>query len=501
MIAGKMCSKKGSIVDTVIGLASILCLAMLIHVGSLTAAMAAQSTGGVNWLDTLQYQKPQFIPLTVPDEATCPNKYYVNYSGGSGSTCSQSSPCASVQAVCGKAGTTGGPAYIYVKGNGYFSITGTCYGSAGNEIVIKPWPGDSSVSLFTGQSNTKPNIIGTNDGGALNVHHIIVDGGPNLQFDFIGTGTDLNNSETFNVGASNITVARVRIRMPNNVGPGMGLCPTYGTDWVCDSVKIINNEFYDGMHVAQGSDNEQNYGIYAGTDGPCNSGVGQITNMYIQNNIFRNLGSLGIQIEPRKSANNTIISGNAFHDLGQLSCGSKWHCRPAISIADSCGGNITNTYIYNNLMWNLASSGVWAWGAATDYIYNNSIYNYGIGSPMDTPSQAINGYNSSYRATAENNIIYAPNGTAAMGGGTYTQSNNICSSGCASAWNTNTFLSTDPNNPNFLKIGLNSNARDAGAVISIVTTDYMGASRGSTYDIGSFEYGIAPMPPALVSVQ
>jgi len=145
----------------------------------------------------------------------------------------------------------------------------------------------------------------------------------------------------------------------------------------------------------------------------------------------------------------------------------------------------------------------------TQYIYNNTIYDYGKGTGVGvTRMTGINSYTSGVSATIQNNIIYAPNGQApfgvASGGGTIggTKTNNICSgTGCVSAYNANTFLSVDPTNSNFLKIGSNSNARDAGAIISIVTTDYMGASRGSTYDIGSFEYGIAPMPPALVSVQ
>lgn len=44
--------------------------------------LGAQTSGGVQWLDSLAYEKPAFYPLTVPDEASCPNKYYVDLTAG-----------------------------------------------------------------------------------------------------------------------------------------------------------------------------------------------------------------------------------------------------------------------------------------------------------------------------------------------------------------------------------------------------------------------------------
>ncbi len=486
----------------------LLCLSIFFHLNALNPANA-QTTGGVNWLDPLQYTKPQFIPLTVPDEATCPNKYYVDHVNGSGSTCSQASPCKTVQTVCGKTGTTGGPAYIYVKGNtNNFTINGTCYGSAGNEIVIKPWPTDTtSVYTFTGTASSTWNIIGVWDGGTTTVHHIIIDGGPNLQFEWINLGSDYNNSTALVIGASNITIARTRIRFPSAPGAGISPCTTYSKDWVCDSVKIINNEFYDGMHQAQGSVNEQNYGIYAGNLGPCGANIGQITNLYIQNNIFHNLGSLGIQVEPRKSTNGAYISGNAFHDLGMLSCGSQWNCRPAISIADSCGANNTNINIYNNLMWNIADACIWAFGT-TGYVYNNTCYNYAQGTSGGNGIQFndfVAGYGGSLGGvTVENNIAYKSGG-GWLNGTPKAQSNNICASGCPITWNSNTVLSTDQTSSNFLKIGPNSNAVNQGVNVGILTA-YNGASRlnlNGAYDIGAFAYRLdnEPEPPFIQNIQ
>ena len=46
------------------------------------SAEAAQSTGGVQWLDPLTYEKPVFYPLTLPTIAT---NYYIDMSAGSDS--------------------------------------------------------------------------------------------------------------------------------------------------------------------------------------------------------------------------------------------------------------------------------------------------------------------------------------------------------------------------------------------------------------------------------
>src|SRR5258705_13614115 len=88
-----------------------------------SSVLAGQTTGGVNWIDPLNYTKPVFVPVTVPDEATVANKYYVDFSSGSGAACTQAAPCKDVSAVSGKPGTTGGPADIYIKGSGRLSVT------------------------------------------------------------------------------------------------------------------------------------------------------------------------------------------------------------------------------------------------------------------------------------------------------------------------------------------------------------------------------------------
>ena len=147
--------------------------------------------------------KPGFVPVAVPDETTVSNKYYIDMTSGGGSACSQSAPCTNISAVYGKAGTTGGPAYIYVKGTGSVALAGTLYGASGSEIVITPWPGASGSVIF--QSNASNYIE------SANISYLIFDGGPNLLFQFQGnSGYSAGNSNGFalNINSNNLTFAR-----------------------------------------------------------------------------------------------------------------------------------------------------------------------------------------------------------------------------------------------------------------------------------------------------
>lgn len=489
------------------------------------SSLAAQTSGGVNWLDSLQYTKPQFVPLTVPDESTAA-KYYVDLANGlDGANCTTSStPCKTLDGLAGKAyaplrggGTAG--AYVYLKGNGKFALTGSFYGASGKEIVIKPWPGDNATYYFTasGSGNGGCNQFAA-DGNSTGIQWVIVDGGPNLQFVFRGSNScDINYSGGLCFNGSNNTLARCQLTgNGSSCGDLMGMASSYNPN-TFTNLRVINNEFHDALNVPQGSDNEQNYGIYAGGGSGCSSKATTITNIYIQNNIFRDLGSLGVQIEPRNTADNVVISGNAFHNLGKLSCGSRWGCRGGVALADSCGGKLTDQNVFNNLMWDFASYCV----SSTAYeaeVYNNTCFDFGKG-PADanSPLEAFSTYRSSYSGTTlKNNIIYAPNGTNPTDGSPFTRTNNLCatSKSCANTGQqtdsaANIFLSTDPNSPDFLKVKPTSKAVNLGVTVAGVLTDYFGTSRpqGSAYDIGAFEYAsggggdiIPPAAPSGLSV-
>jgi hypothetical protein len=477
----------------------ILWLALLmvsLEIRSEDIAYGAQTTGGVNWIDPLNYAKPAFSPITVPDEASCPNKYYVNLSGGSGTTCSQASPCGSLSSVSGKAGTTGGPAYIYVKGTGAISITGTLYGASGTEIVIKPWPGETAKVILNG-----PNAIESS-----NARYIIVDGGPNMLFRFKGIsgyGEGNSNGYAININSNYITLYRSEFVM-NGGTQLIGISRNGGN---VTGTSLINCELYDDDTNWAGTLAGHAALMYPGGGNNC-SGSSTTNNTTVRNCIFRHAGPEAIEFNPRTLADGVLIEGNAFRDMGKKSCGTTWHCRPAVVIdGPSCGGVTKNVTIRNNLMWDIGSSGIWdRGGASTAYFYNNTIYDYGKSSTDNATPQGISGYNNGGKATVKDNVIYAPGGTAPFDSSAFIKSNNVCSaSGCV-AYNSGTLLSTDQNNLNFLKIGPSSNATNAGVSLGIAT-DYRGAPRlnlNGAYDIGAFAYSAeqpAPSPPLVMGIQ
>lgn len=450
-------------------------------------AHGVETTGGVHWLDPLGYTKPAFIPITVPDEAGVTNKYWVNMSGGSGSACSMVAPCAGIDNVMGKPGTTGGPAYVYVKGSGQWSgFNDTFYGSSGNEIVIKPWPAGS-----TGCSSECPATFTANsNANSGNIRYLIFDGGPDLNLAFTSSGGDQYN---FHAIADNISFYRIRAFA--TVGGSMLFA--VGDDTVVDGIKFINSEFY-------GCNQQSGYQCSAVYWGP--GGGGGFTHTEFRNNVVRDMGGEGIEINPRATSDGLIVSGNAFHNVGKQTCSGAWGCRPAITFGNQGPGSGTANAIFsNNLMWDTGSGCLWDRGGQSALIANNTCYDYAkIGT--DPWPNGIAGYTGPGPSTVSNNIIYAPNGTNPFDG-TYAGSNNLCASGksCGTSrqnWSVNTFLSTDPASADFLKIGSLSEARDHGTTIVSVTTDYLGLLRpqGSAYDIGAGEYFASDTtPPAAPS--
>lgn len=463
---------------------------------AVSSAFAAQTTGGVNWIDTLGYQKPQFMPIVIPDEASVPNKYYVDQQSGSGTTCSQTSPC-QWSGLSGKPGTTGGPAYIYLKGNARLNLTGSLYGSPGHEIVIMPWPDSTSVVTMTsaaGSNWANANII-----KSANVHDIIMDGGPNLLFEFVGTAGSDQNNYTLVVSSNYVRIARTRIHAGPGSGPALGIGTGSGS---YHDIWWINNEMYDS---------KQYYGVYTGGGTGCAAGDTSHTNVYFYNNIFRDICGRGIQIEPRKSALNTYISGNAFHDLGWgLSCGIS--ISHAVEPATACGASLDGIYVDNNLAFNLYGGFGQVGEGSNDYWRNNTIYRYGIQTPVTLGSHAFSAYSDGARSTLQNNVILYP---ASSGinpinrGSGFTTSGNICESGtsCGSSSKAGTrdavFASYDQNQANFLKLKSGSPAIGGGISLysSGITVDYLGVSRSSTsaFDIGAIgnTSGTLPSPSNL----
>ena len=227
---------------SIVRTASLLSLALLSS-GSFQSASAAQTTGGVNWLDPLGYAKPAFRSLTIPTPGA--NQYWVDLAGGSGSTCTATSPCtwASVQ---GKPGTQGGGAVIYIRNSGPIGSP-TLYGTAGNEVVIKPW-NDTTPATITGRNNWTTRI-----------QYVIFDGGPNLSIKFNNTANaQFDPSIYFNAATagleSHITFYRTQWTVP---GMGENIA-----QWgIVDNLNIINSEFQSGSSTDR---NNQHHIYFSG---------------------------------------------------------------------------------------------------------------------------------------------------------------------------------------------------------------------------------------------
>lgn len=455
---------------------------------------AATTTGGVNWLDPLGYTKPAFYPLTVPDEASAPRKWYVDLSGGSGTSCTQGAPCVwgSVAAKAGVGDGTG--SYIYIKGTGSLSDI-VLVGAAGAEVVIKPWD-DATQATVTGRNNW-----------TTAKQHVIFDGGPNLRIKFSSTsGSQFDPSIYFNANGatthSNITFYRTQWHVPG------------GGEWVAQwgqftNLKFINSEFY-----ATGSSDtgNQHHLYFSGA-----SNFGGSTGLSILNNIFRDTPGESIEFRIFQTFTDTLIEGNAFHNVGKGTCGTGWGCRSAATFASS-GGSFTGTFrVANNLIWNTGENCIRTWdNPTTTQIFNNTCYLWGNGTSAtgaySSAGFANYSFNSSVPGDFRNNILYATGNDA--NGNTKTPFPNNTSidsfNACTSSTNCGTskqtisassFQSLDENSVNFLKLVPGATPINTGTTLAAVTTDYFGTSRpvDSIYDIGAFEYSAGSsdtIPPA-----
>jgi len=468
-------------------------------IGMLARPAAAQA---VHWIDTKGYQKPAPVRVNLPNESTTTNKYWVDMSGGSGSSCTQSSPCRSLDDVVGKPGTTGGPAIIYLKGTGNMSwYQDRMYGSGdadcrtsscANWILIRTWPAGSPGC----SSECTATITGNSNLNSSSAHHIAWDGGPDLKirFESNGSGTYANN-----INSNYHLVYRTQTYCSGSNNKVMGW--QVGSTTAASHVYFINNEFYGCANTG-----DQSSAVYVG---PGNGGG--YNDFVLQNNIIRDFYGECVEINPRVTSSGLYIGGNVMYNCGRGTCSGAWLCRPGITVGTQSGGGNNGTVIENNLMWSFGSSCIWDRGGGTPaaQIRNNTCYNYGNDGGDSPNPEGIAGYGGAGKAIVRNNIIFAGNGTKAFNGTYSGATNNACAAGdnCGSSsvvWSASSWLSTDPNSSNFLKIGTSSPAKDAGANITAVLLDFTGASRPADgqYDIGAFEANAStstkkPNPPTI----
>ena len=467
-------------------------------------AWSETTTGGVAFADPLGYTKPQFYPITYWGAETSPEyTYWVDQTGGGGSTCSSGSPCDDVLDLNGKDGTHGdGRTLVYIKGSGWINWYGATnaniYGAADSEVVFKPWDDDTNA-VFTGQ-----NLINTSNGGTL--RYIIFDGGPNMRFTF-GPPTDSEFYPALNIKGhassdtlDHITFYRVRVRTGNSAG---NLLTLQGRS---SDIYIINCEFYD----ANPGDGIQHQ-VYPTGYTAEGSGSGRMLNLKFLNNIFRDISGDGIEFNLRDTdatyeADNVLIDGNAFHDIGSGTCSAGWGCRPAITQGVQYGSPGWRDFVVsNNIMWNIGESCVRAHAGGNEVEYlNNTCYTWGIGDP-ETNQYNQYGMRGSGNGTPAgiitNNILYATGTTANSnakeafpstdGDISYTgcESGETCGDNSQNNLSGATFQSLDEDNANFLKLAVSTTPIDNGTDLSgTFTGSYFGDTRSGTFDIGADEY-------------
>lgn len=454
-------------------------------------ALPAIAHAQVNWLDPLGYTKPRAVTVSEPNESTVANKYWVDLGSGSGSSCTQSAPCA-LSAVSGKAGTTGGPAYIYLRGSGAIGSP-TLYGSLGKEVVIKPWD-SSTTATITGRNNWTTKL-----------QYVIWDGGQSLGIKFLNsTGGQFDPSVYFNATAgleSNITFYRTQWQVT-----GMG---EWIAQWgVINNISFVNNEFY----ATNASDTSNQHHIYL--SGASNYGASG--NVVFQSNIFRDTPGEAIEVRLYQNLSGLTFDGNVFHNLGKGTCSSSWKCRSAITLAIGSGSpSLTGVVISNNLIWDTGEGAVRMWAGSAS-VYNNTVYNWGMGSPANAGygQWAFFGYENDASGTIKDNIIDATGTTAngytktAFDGSPFTTAGNVCTAGscgssgimaAAGSLLTGLLTSTDQNNSQFL-VPTASSSANTGGVSDGITLDYLGGSRPSTPGIGAIQYGAQPTPDPPVNV-
>jgi len=249
------------------------------------------------------------------------------------------------------------------------------------------------------------------------------------------------------------------------------------------------------------------------------SNYGASSNLKVLSNIFRDTPGEAIEVRLFQTLSGVTIDGNVFHNMGKGTCSNSWKCRSAMTLSIGSGSpSLSNVTISNNLIWDTGEGAIRMW-AGTPAVYNNTVYNWGMGSPANGGygQWAFFGYSSDGGGTIKNNIIYATGSTAngyakiAFDGSPFSASNNICASGSCGSSSllvaltsvlTSLLTSTDQNSLQFLKPSSNSSANSGGVSVGL-TTDYLGNARvSSTLGIGAMEYGNTPvpMPPSSVIV-
>jgi parallel beta-helix repeat protein len=220
--------------------------------------------------------------------------------------------------------------------------------------------------------------------------------------------------------------------------------------------EIVDSTIHTCGNVHGGGGDSDAYAIYNSTD-----------DTRIEGNDIYNIGAYGITAYGSRH----IIRNNRIHQTGVASGDTSF----AIVIGSSAHTSASlDVQIYNNLLYDNLGGIMLYSNSGRAQVYNNTIANNRVFEGIATLYYAAG-------STIRNNIVVG-NGAAIVdyGPGGHTIDHNL------------------EVNPRFVnaaagdfQLQSTSAARDAGATISVVTTDFAGTARLGTYDIGAFEYADA----------
>jgi hypothetical protein len=458
-----------------------------------TASVRTAAGNGVAFIRCVLTTLSFLFFFGVPAKA---NTYYVSQSGSDANSCATAKSTTrsnqkltiSAGVACLSAGdillihagTYTGSLNI-VNGDAYTVASGT----ATSPITISAYPGGLAASKMPGPRpgaevvilippNGYPGILlGTTGTPSYLIFEDFVINMVNTPAAYAADGIYESN------GASNNTF--LHLESKNSGADGIGMST--------NSNKILYCLLHDnGVDQSVGN---PGYGIYGGGN----------DNIVEGNDIYQNHG-YGIQFngEPMQ-ANRNIIRNNKIHDnyawnalqgVGGLSGGGLTIEGHAIGLSDA-------NQVYDNLIYGngyggggtTAGNGIQVYGNSTGtMVYNNTVYNsngYGI---------FLQYYDSSSPPSIRNNILYLNHDGPLYDYGALNGSTNTPI--------IDHNLSTDPSfvnpgaTPPDLHIQFGSAAKDTGATIVSVSTDYDTVVRpqGNAYDIGAYEYrGTPPGAP------
>ena len=358
-------------------------------------------------------------------------------------------------------GNVGAGNYLYLMDTAYnVQIDWAESGTAGNEIVIRPGPGKTVTVNYNGTGNRNISINGS---------YVILDGfagGTTRRLIFDGeTETPYGGSFYLIelITGSHVTLYGI---IGRNSDAEHSSCGTIdlsgpGNDYARIYNCLLENSTAVGCYMTSGDYVE------------------------FRNNIVRNNGGQGIQVNPHTSyqvMDEVTISGNIVVNNGYTYPDG----RGGITLEGAYLNSVETVYCYNNLVANNFVDGIAVWGNMCEnydiYVYNNTSYGNG------TNGIEISNDGNHGTISLQNNISYG-NGTNwyAVNSIKY----GITGTNCVNNLVTDpSFASTTESDSDFLWLSASStNAIGQGSVLTaMLTNDLYGTTRGSSWDIGAVEY-------------